>query len=633
MTSTLHLIFKTHLDLGFTAHASAVRRRYHDYFIPMALDTGEHFLRENPEEPQFVWTTGSWLIHDHLHTQPADRVRRLERGIEDGIIAWHALPFTTHTELMSPRLFAEGIRIARDLNTRFGRRTRTAKMTDVPGHTLGAVEVMAAEGIAFLHLGVNAASPVPDVPPVFRWRAPSGAEVVVMYQNSYGAAMIPEGMTDGIAFAHTMDNAGPQDVSRVIESHDRLGQDHPGMRLRAGTLDDFWTALAPHRDTLPVVTQEIGDTWIHGTGSAPRRMSRFLAAQRSFDVLPDSPERRAFGRTLIEVAEHTWGVDIKTYLRDEMAWDRPDFEAARQTDPRFAYVEAAWAEQDAIVDRALAELPTGAAPDAPATPMVAAPPADDGEAVDGPQTLGPFTLDVDPRSGGLVGLSLGSVSRIAAPEGLFAVTLETYDDADMAGYLDSYLTHRFRWGVQDHGKPGLAKARTARHATFAATGPRCTREGETLWIATQMPEAAQRDFGAPSRVVTGYRAIGDAVLVTVHTIGKQANRQPEAAFARVDLGAPFEMEKMGLAIAPDAVVRNGNRQLHAVTALRAKGMTVTPFDSPLFLVGNQPFLPHVTDCPTAPTGGRFVLWNNKWGTNFSMWCEGDFAFRFRLDFD
>ena len=627
MSPTLHLIFKTHLDLGFTAHAGEVRRRYHDYFIPMALDTGEHFLRENPANPAFVWTTGSWLIWDHLTTQPAVKVQRLERGIEAGIIAWHALPFTTHTELMSRQLLTEGIGIARELDARFGRETRAAKMTDVPGHTLGAVEVMAAEGIEFLHLGVNAACPVPEVPPVFRWRAPSGAEVVVMYQNSYGDVMVPEGMTDGIAFAHTMDNAGPQDVSRVVESHDLLAEAHPGMTIRAATLDEFWTALAPHRDHLPVIEQEIGDTWIHGTGSAPKRLSRFLACQRQFDAMARGPERQAFGRTLLEVAEHTWGVDIKTYLRDEAAWDRADFEASRAADPRFAYVEAAWAEQDAIIDRALAHLPDGTTVD----PAPVVPTLDPTRPLQEVAVVGAFELAFDPVTGGLRGLTFCERSHVFPAPGLFAVTLETYDAADIAAYLDSYLTNRFRWGIQDHTKPGLGRAKTARHATFPAAQPACARDGETLWIATEMPGEAVADFGAPPRVLTGYHAEGNALSVTLHLPGKAANRQPEAGFAHLPLGAPVTLEKMGLDIDPAQVVRNGNRQLHAVEAVKTGDLRFTPLDSALFLVGDQPFLPHVTGCPDRTDGGRFVLWNNKWGTNFSMWCEGDLTFRFRIE--
>jgi hypothetical protein len=168
-----HLVFKTHLDIGFTDHAERVRRQYHEQFIPQAIATGEHFFAENPERPQFIWTTGAWLIWDHLNSQGPDSVRRLERAIERGLITWHALPFTTHTELMSPALFRAGLSYAQELDARFGRRTTAAKMTDVPGHTLGMVPLLAEAGVRFLHLGVNTASPVPDVPPIFRWRAPA----------------------------------------------------------------------------------------------------------------------------------------------------------------------------------------------------------------------------------------------------------------------------------------------------------------------------------------------------------------------------------------------------------------------------------------------------------------------------
>ena len=52
MTSkTIHLVFKTHLDIGFTDHAARVRLQYHDQFIPQAIATGEHFFRENPAAP------------------------------------------------------------------------------------------------------------------------------------------------------------------------------------------------------------------------------------------------------------------------------------------------------------------------------------------------------------------------------------------------------------------------------------------------------------------------------------------------------------------------------------------------------------------------------------------------------
>mgnify|MGYP002630705747 CR=1 FL=1 len=638
----IHLIFKTHLDLGFTGYASSVRRQYHEHYIPMALDTGEHFLRENPAAPAFCWTTGSWLIWDHLNTQSPDKVKRLEAAIENGIIAWHALPFTTHTELMSRPLFAEALSISGELDRRFGRVTRAAKMTDVPGHTLGAVEVMTEHGVEFLHLGVNAASPVPDLPPMFRWKAPNGAEVTVLYQSSYGEKFSAPGADAAIAFAHTMDNVGPQNIGQVVETWDRMAEENPEDTLQASTLDAYWDDLRAIRHTLPVVTQEIGDTWIHGTGSAPRHLSRYLACQRAYDGFASdlTPSRRAFGRKLLEVAEHTWGVDIKTYLRDETAWDRPDFDAARQQDPRFAITEGAWAEQDRIIDDALALLdPADAAhiAEAPAAPALTGklPPTD------APLQFGGFTAQIVP-TGALASLDLNGTPVLRARNdsaGLFAFTQRAYSAKEIDGYLASYLTHRYRWGIQDHTKPGLATAQTQRSEVFQTTLSEARADGNRLLITAKMPRAAIADFGAPSEVIWVYENREGTLHITLHLCGKAANRQPEAGFCHFEPvldGASLRLEKMGLLIDPTDIPRHGNRQLHSVKAVEAANahnkFRLTPLDAGLFGLSSLPFLNHSTALPDPAQGGRFVLYNNKWGTNFSMWAEVDLTFRFTLDF-
>jgi hypothetical protein len=638
MTGTLHLIFKTHLDLGFTGRASQVRAQYHDHFIPMALDTGEHFRAEGGRD--FIWTTGSWLIWDHLETQSAEKVRRLERAIADGLIRWHALPFTTHTELMSPRLFREGIGIARELDRRFGLTTRAAKMTDVPGHTLGAVKIMAEEGIEFLHLGVNSASPVPDVPPVFHWQAPSGASVVVMYQPSYGALQRVDGVPDAIAFAHTNDNTGPQGITQVIEHHREAERIAPDLTVRAASLDDYWSSLKPHAARLPVVTQEIGDTWIHGTASAPTRIRRFLAAQRAFDGWDAvTPARRAFARKLMEVPEHTWGVDIKIFLRDEAAFDRTAFEEARRTNPRFAITEAAWAEQDRIVDEALAHL----TPEDRAACVPVPAPAISGQAaaLTDQAVIGPFTLSFDPATGAVRSLRHhGKPLLTARPDspGLFAFSQQSFDAADLFASVDSYLTARPDWAWRDHLKPGFENAQTAQTASFLTQDPHLIRDTTALHVTASMPPDAVRDFGAPPTVMTTYAADGDTLTVTLTLHGKAANRQPEAGFWHVEpLLAPgtLRLTKMGLTHDPRDVVTGGNRQLHSVASMtfdstEGAELTLTPLDAPLFQLSSQPFLAFTKASPDPDQGGRFVLFNNKWGTNFSMWSEGDMTFRIRL---
>ena len=75
-----------------------------------------------------MWTTGAWLIFDHLATQDAAKVKRLERAIERGLIRWHALPFTTHSELMSADLFRAGLSYAQELDRRFNQTTTAASV-------------------------------------------------------------------------------------------------------------------------------------------------------------------------------------------------------------------------------------------------------------------------------------------------------------------------------------------------------------------------------------------------------------------------------------------------------------------------------------------------------------------------
>ena len=60
---TVHIVFKTHLDLGFTDLAANVRRAYFEHYIPAALNLAARLRAEGAAE-RFIWTTGSWLIYE-----------------------------------------------------------------------------------------------------------------------------------------------------------------------------------------------------------------------------------------------------------------------------------------------------------------------------------------------------------------------------------------------------------------------------------------------------------------------------------------------------------------------------------------------------------------------------------------
>lgn len=634
----IHLVFKTHLDIGFTDHAARVRQQYHDQFIPQAIATGEHFFAEDPEHPRFIWTTGAWLIWDHLNSQDAGKVKRLERAIERGLIVWHGLPFTTHTELMTPAIFRAGLSYALELDRRFGRQTIAAKMTDVPGHTLGMVPLMAEAGLRFLHLGVNTASPVPDVPPIFRWRAPQGQEIVVMYQGSYGATEFPSGNDIGLGFAHTNDNIGPQSVGQTVETLRHMAHDFPHANIVASTLDAVGARMWERRDAFPVITEEIGDSWIHGTASDPEKLGRFRALSRLYDDFADamSEKRLAFGRGLAMVAEHTWGVDIKTYLRDEKAWDRPQFEVARQTDFRFRFTEESWTEQRAYLDASVnllddADRAAAETHLAERTP----PPSVPAQAGTELQSHG-WRAKINHDTGDISSLASPQGVEIVGKEGcLFGYRHESYDHQSLSGHLESYLQHRLEWAILDHDKPGLAKATTSRSAVFSPMA-RGVSPDRTRSMGA-MPDEAQIHLGAPPTHELIFEGLGERqAQLTLVLRDKPANRMPEAGFflATPDGAENWQVQKMGLWHGSSEVARRGGGQLQAVSAVRCNGpgarFTLELLDSALAAPAASPFMPFNPDRPDFTAGLRVNLYNNKWGTNFPMWWEGTIAFRFIL---
>jgi hypothetical protein len=142
MTQKIHLIFKTHLDVGFTDFAAVVLNNYFANYIPAAMRVAK-VMREAGHQERFIWTTGSFLIYEYLEQGTTAERKQMEEAITAGDIAWHALPFTTHTELMDADLFHFGLSLSAELDNRFGKHTIAAKMTDVPGHTRGIIPLLA----------------------------------------------------------------------------------------------------------------------------------------------------------------------------------------------------------------------------------------------------------------------------------------------------------------------------------------------------------------------------------------------------------------------------------------------------------------------------------------------------------
>ncbi len=684
MIRRIHLVFKTHLDLGFTDLASNVVDDYMFRHIPKAIRTAEE-LRSGGLKERMVWTTGSWLIRHYLDNADRRDRGRLEAAIERGDIAWHALPFTTHTELMDAELFRFGLSIARDLDSRFGRTTTAAKMTDVPGHTIAMVPLLAEGNVRFIHIGVNGGSTVPEVPRLFRWVAPDGSEVMVQYDDGYGTGTPIRGLEDLLYIEHGYDNCSPPSAEQVVGIYRRLRARFPYARIMASTLDDYAAAIARNRSRLPVVRQEIGDTWIHGIGSDPFKTAgiRCLLRQKEEWQSLGFLDRKSKGykdmmNQLLLSTEHTWGLDSKKFLPDYSNWSPRDFQTARGRDlidrheiPRryafidafrgdrgtltYSFFESSHSEKRSYLDKAVWALPKPLARSAAISLEELVPkelPNLEGTVLSPgcPIELGLWSLEFSDR-GAITSLK-GAEGRelVLAGESLGLFCHQSFDCDQYRRWHRAYNRNfhsNKAWVLPDFGKPGLEYADPPAEARLCS--PRmerlvlCRSDNGHL-VRALLRFEGERPFGAPDRTVISYllHSDGRGLDICLDWLDKRATRMPEALWLSFGLeaggGGPWRMVKLGTEIKCLDSVPGGAKYIHAVEALRCRGngaeTSITPLDSPLVSLEGRHLLEMERGGASACTGRfHFVLYNNLWGTNFPLWYGDNGRSRFSIRWD
>jgi len=657
LPQAIHLIFKTHLDVGFTDFSASVVQNYFQHYIPRAIELAREMHQSGGD--RFVWTTGSWLIYEYLEQAPAAERRSMEEAITAGDITWHALPFTTHSENMDASLFRFGLTLSQELDRRYGKHTIAAKMTDVPGHTRGIVPLLAEAGVQFLHIGVNGASTPPDVPPVFTWRDPSsGADVMVMYhKGSYGDLMIIPGMQDAIAFAHTGDNMGPQSAQELRETYRELRGRFPGVIIQASTLDAFAARLAEVKSELPVIEQEIGDTWIHGVGTDPKKVARYrelLRLRRQWQQAGTPPEQLcAFSRGLLPVSEHTWGLDVKTHLGDWSSYAARDFRAARHG-ANFQKMEASWQEQRAYIDQAVELLPAGLRQEAEDRLESIKPRLPDLEQF-APVTLAGksyalnhFRVSFD-QNGWINGLEMGGNEWAGPQNPLGSFWYQTFSADNYRRFNRQYNVNKGwtrEWAIPDFTKPGIDAAAPEQRIflpTLVWSGHHSSAENDAFLLLLETPDEGWQEYGAPRQVAIEivFDQRSPEVEYCLQWFEKPACRLPEALWfsfiPKVSQPNGWQMDKLGEWVSPLEVIRDGNRHLHAVgqgLRYQAKGRTLLldTLDAPLVAPGTPSMLNFTNRQPNLARGLHFNLYNNLWGTNFPMWYGEDASFRFKLRF-
>ena len=644
------ILFKTHLDIGFTGLAEDVTRNYPGY-IRNAVSTADYFRAKDPSPTGFRyrWTVASWLVDSFFEQADPDDAAFLEKAIRAGDIVWHAMPYTTETETAGLSAFRAGLRRSLDLNRRFGMHVHSAKLTDVPGHTRGLIGPFAEAGVTLLHIGTNPGCGVCRLPEAFRWRDAEGREIYVVYQTEYGRLLeLPDGNAFLVSVAN--DNLGAHSPEAVETILAELRRDHPGADIASGTLDDLSDALDRVRGTLPVVTSEIGSTWVHSAGTDPLKIARYRECLRFAETLP-ADARDAFLRELEIVAEHTGGLDTKTFLHDNRHWSgaamrrlgayHPRTAAAAhradKTDGGFAMSVRSWDEQREYIDAAVRTLPPAPrralrrrlAALAPVPAGTAGTPALSGDALRIRATH--FSFEIDPERGCLKNLRRADGTRLFATALLFGG--ELFGPAEYEAYHRNYLRLHVWWTLHDFGKPGMPRRPYRLVEGFPVSVRELPeRDGRRLLLrsrrANVFAKAWELELHLPDTV--------PELRAALRVFGKDPSRAPHAlwcSFAPSKGQGAMSFTKLGERIDPRDVVEGGGRSLHAIDGdIRLEGgASVETLDAPLLSPGVRDLLwVHRNPLPRAGEPFHVNLYNNIWGCNFAMWFGDDMSYRFLL---
>lgn len=652
-------IFKCHFDAGFVDTQANVVRKYFDQYFPQAVEITR---TQNAEgKRRYVWTTGSWLLYEYLDQASAAERKAMEEAIIRGDIAWHALPFTWWTEILSQSLIEGSLGLSRALDRRFGMVTSGGKMTDVPGHTRGLVPALARHGVNFLDIGMNLAPPYPQVPPLFLWKDSSGASLPVAYHRDYGGNTRVPGSDLAISICVKSDNGGPHTADEITAIHADLASRYPNAEVCACNLSAIAEAIQPYRDRLPVVTEEIGDTWIYGPPSDPLKLARFREVARLRDRWIASGEfgigdatDQALLRHMLLDAEHTGGADTKKWL-DYDHYKPADLERMLDT-KNYKAIAFSWAEKRQDLLDGVAALPAKLRTEAktaieslnavePQVPSsLAAHPS--GHPIETPM----FILQFDPKTGAVVRLYSKATGREWAsqhnPVALF--TYQTLSQDDYRHYRDVYTQIKQPWVERDFGKPNIEKfgARSQEwNPSSAIVNVEDIGVAHRILVQMQIEDQEALESG---RAAFPRKIFFELVLpkneAVIHLVAsffeKAATRLPESLWLTFNPIAEDQkgwvLNKTNEDVSPFDVVANGNRHMHGLWRgfeyrMPDHSFAVDTIDAPVVALGQERTpLVFSNDQPDLSKGIHSNLYNNAWGCNFVLWSGENMRFRFTI---
>lgn len=674
MIKKVHIIYKTHLDIGFTDFASEVKKRYFEDFIPKAIKLADKVNTD--EKISFIWTTGSWLIWAYLKEAPLKEALKLEESIKKGYIRWHAMPFTTHTELMNDEMMTYLLNYSKKLDIKFGKKTIAAKMTDVPGHTKAIVKYMYEAGIKYLHIGVNPASSSPDVPEIFIWKD-GESEIIVNYSKEYGNEVKLPNHDEILVFAHSGDNCGPPSENEIYENIKKYELIYPNAEVMASTLDAFSESIETFKEKLPIIEKEIGDTWIHGLASDPHKirvfkifMNKIQEWQAAGKISKDSEMYSAIMDKLVMIPEHTWGMDIKLHFSDYKNYTISDFNKAREKDfilkgvplkyefielfsmkkeekikekidKKYSKMELSWEEQRNYYKEAIEYLPKELQEELTNKIYNKLEKINEDEIIE-------INLDDFIKIGNYM-VKIGKHGEInklihngeVKLEGKIAeYKFKLTGELEFDGWFNDYMINlekNLKWCLPDQGKPGmeLIENRIKNSIVFKPIIDKVFLKEKNMILEVNLKfiEENNENFKLPEKIIIQYNFSSDQEISIYFKIANQkAIRMPVEQWINFEFlkdQIDWKIIKIGKEINPFCIVDKGNKNLHGVEKILNKDITFLNLDSPLVSFQGESIL-NFNQNLYRKNGFSINIYNNIWGTNFPLWYEDDIDSEFKF---
>ena len=584
------VMFKCHFDAGFIdTQYNVVHQRYFDKYFPQAIEIAR--AANAGGKRRYVWTTGSWLLFEYLEQASAADRKTMEEAIARGDIAWHALPFTWQTEMLDPSMIEGSLALSQSLDRRFGKVTTGAKMTDVPGHTRGIIPPLAKHGVTFLEIGVNGGSTRGAVAADFSVEGSLGREpaddVSLGIRRRCGCSRV------GLAVVTRVrgDNSGPHTADEIAQIHADLAARFPNAEITARNLSEMANAIAPYRDKLPVVTEEIGDTWIHGCASDPLKVARYREVARLREEwiaqgalqVGDATDVELLRHVLLE-AEHTWGTDTKTWLDFD---NYKPADLARMLDTKkYKVVEFSWIEKRQDLLDGVATLPEALREEAQLAIEGAGRrcgrscrPRRLRMQRDKPIETEHFIVGIDAKTGAITRLRNKATGRewASAKNPIALFTYQTLSQEDYQRFMGKLSDDEGGLGAEgfwqaEHRAVWREAARSGMRSRPLCMWKRRTRRTAFLW-SCELKDDAAFDSGRAAfpRHVFVELVLPKAepvIQLNLSWFGKPATRMPEALWLTFNPIAEDEkgwtLDKTGEAISPFDVVASGNRHMHCL---------------------------------------------------------------------